>query len=394
MKSKKLRDLTFTLHRYIGLAVGLILVIVGLTGSLLVFEKEIDHFLLNLQIEHIVPQGERVSIESVVDTVKAAYADAKDLKIASINMLPPESPYKVWLKSPADKWTEVFVNPYTGKILGTRQSENTLIGFTFKLHYQLLAGEVGTIVVGIAALLLFILCITGLVLWPGWRKLISGFKIKWLAHPKRVHFDIHKVAGIIAVVFLAMIAFTGFCWNFYDFTKPVIYAVTLTPIPDVPVSKPIAGKSPLGITEILQKADAALPGAITTFISLPEKPEEAFRIRKKFPQETEEYGRSQIYLDQYSGKIVQMQNALSPSLGDSVLNSFGPLHYGTFGGLATRILYVFVGFSPTLLFVTGFVMWQYRWRAKTHSQDAIPQLQGVKESCPQMYPTSEWPWML
>ncbi len=44
MNSKKIRDLTFTLHRYLGLAVGLVLIIVGLTGSLLVFEKEIDQF--------------------------------------------------------------------------------------------------------------------------------------------------------------------------------------------------------------------------------------------------------------------------------------------------------------------------------------------------------------
>ena len=232
MKSRTLRHFTFTLHRYIGLAVGLLLIIVGLTGSLLVFEKEIDHFLLNLQIEQVIPQRERVSIESVLDTVKTAYAERPDLKLNSLNIpLEADVPYKVSLNSLADKWTEVNVNPYTGKILGARQWENTLIGFTFELHYALLAGRVGEIIVGIAALLLFILSITGLILWPGWRKLISGFKIKWLAHPKRVNFDIHKVSGIITAVFLSLIAFTGFCWNFYDFTQPAIYAVTLTPTP-------------------------------------------------------------------------------------------------------------------------------------------------------------------
>ena len=33
--NRKIRNLAFSLHRYIGLAVGIILVIVGLTGSLL-----------------------------------------------------------------------------------------------------------------------------------------------------------------------------------------------------------------------------------------------------------------------------------------------------------------------------------------------------------------------
>ncbi|MEH2286520.1 PepSY-associated TM helix domain-containing protein [Nostoc sp.] len=41
------------------------------------------------------------------------------------------------------------------------------------------------------------------------------------------------------------------------------------------------------------------------------------------------------------------------------------MHFGTFGGLPTRILYVFVGLSPLILFITGFVMWWYRYRGKT-----------------------------
>ncbi|WP_298908692.1 PepSY domain-containing protein [uncultured Nostoc sp.] len=45
-----------------------------------------------------------------------------------------------------------------------------------------------------------------------------------------------------------------------------------------------------------------------------------------------------------------------------MLNSFPPLHYGTFGGLPTRILYVFVGLAPLILFITGFGMWRYRKR--------------------------------
>ncbi|MCC5626314.1 PepSY domain-containing protein [Nostoc sp. CHAB 5715] len=58
-------------------------------------------------------------------------------------------------------------------------------------------------------------------------------------------------------------------------------------------------------------------------------------------------------------------NALKSSLGDRVLNSFTPLHYGTFLGLTSRILYVFVGLTPLILFITGFVMWRDRYRTKS-----------------------------
>ncbi|MBN4004716.1 PepSY-associated TM helix domain-containing protein [Nostoc sp. LPT] len=73
---------------------------------------------------------------------------------------------------------------------------------------------------------------------------------------------------------------------------------------------------------------------------------------------------SSVYLDQHSGKV-QVSTIATASLGDRVLNSFNDLHYGTFWGLPSRIFYVFVGLAPLILFITGFVMWRHRYRAKS-----------------------------
>ncbi|MEH1907456.1 MAG: PepSY-associated TM helix domain-containing protein [Nostoc sp.] len=374
MNRKKVRDIVFYLHRSIGFCVGLLLIVVGLTGSLLVFEQDFDHFMISQQYGHITPQQVQLSPESVVNTIEAKYPARGDFHLFRI-YLPdnPSSPYVGQLSSTDVQRKEVFINPYTGKIIGERITDKTLIGLTLSLHYSLMAGETGTVIVGIAAFLMCILTITGLVLWPGWRKLIAGFKIKLDAHPKRVNFDIHKVAGIITVFFLFFTGFTGFCWNFYDLTEPIIYAVTFTSKPSEPVSKPIPSKSTLGLTEQLKIADAALAGAVTKSIYFPSKPEDALQIRMKLPQENEEYGNSNIYLDQYSGKVLRVDNALKMPLGDRVLNSFIPLHYGTFWGLPSRIFYVFVGLAPLILFVTGFVMWRdrYRTNSPTRSITAI-----------------------
>ncbi|MEH2120863.1 PepSY-associated TM helix domain-containing protein [Nostoc sp.] len=67
-----------------------------------------------------------------------------------------------------------------------------------------------------------------------------------------------------------------------------------------------------------------------------------------------------------SGQVLRVDNSLKASLGDKILNSFEPQHYGTFGGLPTRILYVFVGLAPLILFITGFVMW---WDRKRKQKD-------------------------
>ncbi|WP_375474437.1 PepSY-associated TM helix domain-containing protein [uncultured Nostoc sp.] len=366
MHSKKLRDFVFKLHRYIGLAVGLVAIIIGLTGSLLVFHDEISEFLLYRQIGTIIPSGERLPVEIILNTVKKSYANQPDVKIDRIYIsAKPNAPAVVVPRKQESDLAELYVNPYSGIIIGNSQEifSEKFFYVVYELHYSLLAGKTGYAIAGIAALLMCILSITGILLWPGWRKLLklNGFKIKLDAHPKRVNFDIHKVAGIVTAIFIAFTGFTGFCWNFSDFTNPIIYAVTFTnKSASEPVSKLIPGKTPLELTDQLKTARATFPNAMLGTIYFPRKPEDALNIRFKLPQDDDENGQSYVYLDQYSGKVLRVDNILEIPLGDRILNSFTPLHYGTFGGLPTRILYVFVGLAPLILFITGFVMWWYR----------------------------------
>lgn len=380
MKSNKLRNFAFTLHRYIGLAVGLILVIVGLTGSLLVFAQEIDHFLVVQDFGNIIPQRQMLSPASVVDTVKAAYASQPDTKLVTLFMpSAPDAPYILRLLLPNNQVQEissaqvmeVFVNPYTGAIMGQQTMDKRLTGFILELHFTLLAGKSGIIAVGIAAFVLLVLSITGLLLWPGWRKLIAGFKIKLDAHQKRVNFDIHKLVGIITVVFMTFTAFTGFCWNFNDFTKPIIYAITFSPNRPTPVSKLIPAKSPLEFVEQLKISQAVLPSATLKSIDFPLDSKGVLSMSFKLPEENLDYGQSLVFLDQYTGKVLRVDNALKASLGDRILNSFPSLHYGTFWGLPSRILYVLVGLAPLILFITGIMMYRYRHKTKSGKHNAI-----------------------
>ncbi|OKH45969.1 peptidase [Calothrix sp. HK-06] len=365
MKSRKLRNIVFTLHRYIGLVVGLIVAVIGLTGSLLIFEPEIEHFQVSQRFGNITPQGQLLSIDSILENIKAEISQKADLKIGSI-IVPkdPTSPYEARLWDTNDKLTQMFINPYTGKMMGMMKEKSSFLQWLLRLHYELLAGKTGMVIAGIAGLFLFILSATGLILWPGWRKLIAGFKIKSNAHPKRFNFDIHKVAGVVAAVFLTFTGFTGFCWNFYDWSSSAIYALTFTSKPTELVSKPISGKAPVGLSQVLLNADAAIPKAVTTYIGIPDKHDGVIRVGKRQTHETSIYGQSEITLDQYSGQVLRVADSKSLNLGDNILNSFAPLHYGTFWGLPSRILYVFVGLAPLILFVTGFVMWWYRKRKK------------------------------
>ena len=381
------------IHQYLGLGVALILMVTGLTGSALVFEKEIDHFLLNLQVEQIIPLGEILNPDLIVNQVRTAYQDQADLTISSVEF-PQKSNdfYKVWLLSKADQWTEVLVNPYTGKILGNRQWEKTLIGIIYQLHYQLLAGDFGVKLVGVCGFVLFVLSLTGILLWPGWKRLLTGFKIKFDAHPQRLNFDLHKVIGILTAGFLTILAFTGFCWNFHEIMYPAIYAVTLSSPPPEPKSTLILGKSPLTLSKIIQKADTILPNTVTTSIHLPNQADGIFSTHKKFAKTNDNIGLNRIYFDQYSGEVLYVKDVRSLSLGQQVIDSFIPLHYGTFAGLPSRILYVLIGLSPTGLAVTGFLMGWYRRQRKKGNFDSLKNPEFSIESSEKTWPLAQWPW--
>jgi uncharacterized iron-regulated membrane protein len=65
-----------------------------------------------------------------------------------------------------------------------------------------------------------------------------------------------------------------------------------------------------------------------------------------------------VFLDQYSGKV---RPPLPPSIsvGDRFLECLAPLRAGSFGGSPIKVIWLVLGLAPSLLFVTGFIMW---WR--------------------------------
>jgi uncharacterized iron-regulated membrane protein len=357
------RAIAFHAHRWMGLAIGILLCIAGITGSILVFWTEIDRAIIAIQFGQIRPMETKVATDVIIATVKAAYAPKGMTLIESGSPDAANQPYVVALGDAAKHYWQVFVNPYTGQIMGDRQWETSWVGWIYALHDKLLAGEAGTLILGIVAFLSCILSLTGLVLWPGWRKLITGFKIKWKAHPKRVSFDVHKVVGIITAIFLTMIGFTGFAWNIPQANvEGAIYAATFTAKPADPVSKPIPGQNPLPLAELLQRADAALPNSKMTYLVFPETPDGTLQVGRKQPQEAG-HGNTLIALDQYTGNVVQIKDGLKPNRAEAILNQFGAVHFGTFWGLPSRLLYVLIGLAPSMLFITGSIMWWQRKRS-------------------------------
>ncbi|MEH2466266.1 PepSY-associated TM helix domain-containing protein [Nostoc sp.] len=178
MNYKKLRNIVFTLHRILGFAIAPIAILVGLTGSLIVFQGEINDFQRHQQFGTIIPQGNRLSLEVILNFVKTAYANQPQMALQRVYFpSKPDDLFNVVISIPGNDWVEVYVNPYTGVILGDSLHPNAVQRFlqiVYELHTSLKLGDLGSQIVGVVGLGISIVAIAGIILWPGWRKLMTG----------------------------------------------------------------------------------------------------------------------------------------------------------------------------------------------------------------------------
>lgn len=356
----RLRKLIFDIHLWLGFTAGLLLVLAGLTGSLLVFDDEIDAT-LNPGLRRVAPAAGEAPLQRVVESVAAAYPEQP----VSYIRMPRAAGQTYEITTAGADPLEVFADPYRGTILGARGKTDGLVNTLFDLHVHLLSGETGEQVMGVVGLLTVLLVLTGAVVWwPGIRRWWSGFTVRWRANWKRVNFDVHRAGGIWSAAFLLLTASTGAALIFHDpFLAAANWITASSSPPPAPTVTPRPGEPWLPLDSLLRQADRALPGGTTTYVSFPGSAEAPLTVRKHFDAALHPNGRSFVYLDPWSGETLGVEKATLAPAGMRALNLLYPLHIGSYGGLPVRILYAVLGLSPLVLFVSGCLMWWNRTKA-------------------------------
>lgn len=365
----KLRRVIFNLHLYTGLAAGLFLVLSSLTGSMIVFRDEIEG-LTHPELMETTVGEERVPVQAVLNAARQLYPQDKLLYLRMPRT--PKETYLLKMNSAHD--LSVYANPYNGELLGAHRQKDTFMGWIALVHTELLIGEPGKNILGVSALLLISMCGTGLFLWwppNGIKNISRGFKIRWSAPLKKLVFDIHRAFGVYTMIFLIIVASTGVSLVFNKAVAELINSLTASaPRPSPPNSKiDEAPDSIPSLDALLDHADRILP-APTTWINFPQTPQAPLVIRKKTSDEFNPNGRSFIYLDQYTGEVLLVEDASNAPLGARIFNTFYPIHTGVIGGLPTRMLQAVTGFAPLFLFVTGYMMWRNRRKARLHKNNS------------------------
>lgn len=368
------RTVWFALHRWLGLFVGGWFALVGLSGSLLVYEDEIDAW-LNPHLLSDTHAGAWLLPESI----PALVADAMPLSRVE-RIRPPQVPGEVYrvlvriaphLRTGAAR-AEVMVSPVTGGFIGSREAE--VIGVTrpywmrtlYEFHRNVLLGNWGSNIVGIAGLLLMASAITGLLTaWPrnrsGWRRLL-GVKLK--SGASRAVFDVHRTSGVVLFSLLLLATVTGSTLVYVNYARDFVSLFSnVSPFPVVPWRETPPDEWP-DFERVVMAVRERHSQQRVTEIHLPSKPTAGYLFYLKQPGDVHRLGDTIVWVHSTSGEILFERSSRSRTAGESVMHWLYPLHSGTAFGSAGKVAMFVTGIAMLLMYPTGLWMWLGKRRAR------------------------------
>lgn len=374
---KTQRRFWFQVHLYLGLTLGSILSIVGLTGSVLVFWMELDEF-LNPRLLHVEPRpGGYRSWEEIARSARAALPQGAALtelywprhrSAAAVGFYTEPNP-RAGNRLDA---CNIFIDPYTAKVTGKRlwysaESwwKNPFLGIMFKIHYALMIRAWGVPLVGVLSVFFVILTLSGLCIWwPITGKWRSALTMMWTGTATRLNFELHKAAGFYSLIVLLMLLLTGIYFNLPRQVVWLIERVSSVERPAFPVQS-AAASLPLTLDGAAAAAQRIFPNSSLYEMELSAAGHDPIvRIEQIVPLPLGLASRRHVTINLENGEITHLADPLRAPLGTAYIQWQWPLHSGHVWGWPGRISVFFSGLVCPLLLVTGFARWLWKRRKK------------------------------
>lgn len=349
-----MRQFLLVSDRLIALVLGALIVVVAISGSLIVFEGAMDRG-LNPQLWHVRPGGAMASLDTVT-----AHAQSR---------VPGQSTDAISLSAAPDRahvveagGSQVFVDPYSAKVLGTRtaaERNRSLPRRLHVLHVSLMAGRIGSTIVGAITIAALILVLTGAILW--WPDKL--WRVRWSASWKRIVFDAHHALGALAAAVLLIVTASGLIIHYETLNRLMRRLDDTTAPRSAPQPAPtVAGARTISTDSAYRAAIAALPGARVMFLQLPTETSESLVAAMRFPEDHTPAGRSRVFLDRFTGKPLLISSTRRAQLGTRLGNVMRSVHTGDVFGKTTEAIWLLATLILASQAITGALMW---WNARS-----------------------------
>ncbi len=366
-----MRRILWKWHGWLGLLCAIPLFIIALSGSLLVFKAEIDHWLMP---EVVNASGDtRLSFTQQVNAADKALPEHEILAWEFATKAGDADKLYVAKHGTYD-WEMLYADPSNGQLLSEPVSfTHYFTDWMLELHHSLLIDHEGLVVTGITSILLVLLSISGFILHRQfWR---TFFTLRWNKSLRLFLSDGHKMLGIIGAPLFLIFGFTGAWWN-------VDHIIDEWNEPDQAqfiITQAYYNKH-LDYDSLLTAASESIDNFQANFVRFPDKSYPGIHL---FGAATDkgvlrsDFG-SIVSFDDQTGKLIGTLDVAKSSALYQFTDSFKPLHYGNFGGngfigVVIKIIWCVIGFLPCLMALSGYIMWQKRRKPQKAKRERKPQ---------------------
>ncbi|QEI04706.1 PepSY domain-containing protein [Pigmentiphaga aceris] len=200
-------------HFYAGLLVLPFLLLLAITGAIYLFHHEIDAYVY--RDLRTVPASTNLSTSTIQAPSAIADAALKSHPGTVFRYVPPASATasaQVGIRDAAGKHV-VYVNPYTGQVLGSMIDRGGIVWLVRELHGLSYFGPIANGMIEVAGGWTILLVLTGIYLW--WPRGQKGGVVSVRGAPRQRVFwrDVHAVTGLFAAFFILFLAITGMPWS-------------------------------------------------------------------------------------------------------------------------------------------------------------------------------------
>lgn len=346
-----MRRAMIAVHLWLGLILGGLWALQGLTGSVLVFHREIERL-----AGPVVGVGPPASLDRI-----AALGGPGTLRIGIVDG-------RGDLYYVDHEKRRLLIDPTSARLVGEKDMaaptpfQGDAMRWVYRLHDHLLGDDNGEVIIGLSGLVLLSMAITGLWIgWPRRRQWRAAFSIARWRSPAQRLYGWHRASGI--AVALALI-FTTTSGAWMVFGKDLLLMLARAGLAEAPYkSKP----GPLPVTMIgpqqaLATARVLFPTGSFVRLTLPTPKAPVYAVRLRQPGEWRAFsGTTSVTLHAGTGAVLARYDALRAPIANRIADAAFALHNGEAAGLLGRIGMFLAGLALPTLYVTGILAW---WRKR------------------------------
>lgn len=339
-------------HLWLGLTLGVVGALIGLSGSMLVFDDSIDEA---LNPQRYAISGPRIGLPYGEYARRATAALGEGVRVAALRLPDREDgPVIVLARAGNGPFQRVYLDPEDGRVLDVATGRDW-IGFLHAFHESLtLRDYSGREIVGAIGIAMLLSSLSGIYLWWPLRGARASFGFR---RGRALSRNLHYTFGFWGSLVLALLSFTGIFLAYPDAGRSAVAAVT--PVsPSTRNVRAAEGAGPgIDPDAAVAVARGLYPAAAVVGVGMPAGSRGAYRVSLREAGDDGPRPATVVFVDPRTRAVLLRADRSTRTAGDAFLGWQRILHDGSALGLAWRWLVFAGGVLPPLLMITGLFIW-------------------------------------